>query len=433
MNNELLAVLDYMERERGIEREILIKAVESALLTASKKSVSAAKDLRIEIDRKTCDIKALARVQVVERVRAPHDEISLAGAQRIKPAAKLGDYLEVEVTPKNFGRIAAQTAKQAILNRIRQAERDKVFEEYNGRVGDIVSGTVRRFERSDVILGLDGFAEALLPSKERVPTEEYQIGDKIRALILEVTSDAAGTRIILTRSHPDFIRRLFELEVSEINDKTVEMRGIAREPGFRSKIAVVSHDEKVDPVGACVGMRGIRVKNIVRELSGEKIDIVRWNEDVKVFVTNALAPAKLTRVTVDEASHTVNVIVAPDQLSLAIGKKGQNARLTAKLTGWRVDIQKDKDAIGFEEKVADAVAALAAIEGIGPARAEKLVHSGFLAIDGLLAAELDDLLGIEGFTEEDARAVQAAAAAAVPPPGAGAAPQENPPSTPETT
>lgn len=411
MNNELLAVLDYMERERGIERETLIKAVEGALLTASKKSVSPAKDLRIEIDRKTCDIKALARVQVVERVRAPHDEISLANAQRIKSDAKMGDYLEVEVTPRNFGRIAAQTAKQAILNRIRQAERDKVYDEYKDRIGDIVSGTVRRFERSDVILGLDGFAEALLPAKERVPTEEYQVGDKIRALILDVVSDAAGTRIVLTRSHPDFVRRLFELEVSEINDKTVEMRGIAREPGFRSKIAVVSHDEKVDPVGACVGMRGIRVKNIVRELSGEKIDIVRWNEDIKVFVTNALAPAKLTKVAVDEMTHTVNVVVAPDQLSLAIGKKGQNARLTAKLTGWKIDIQKDEAAIGFEEKVANAVAALASIEGIGAARAEKLVHSGFLTIDGVLAAEVEDLLAIDGFTEEDARAVRAAAEA----------------------
>lgn len=412
MNNELLAVLDYMERERGIERETLIKAVEGALMTASKKSVSPAKDLRIEIDRKTCDIKALARVQVVERVKAPHDEISLANAQRIKPDAKLGDFLEVEVTPRNFGRIAAQTAKQAILNRIRQAERDKVYIEYKDRIGDIVSGTVRRFERSDVILGLDGFAEALLPSKERVPTEEYQVGDKIRALILDVTSEASGTRIILTRSSPDFVRRLFELEVSEINDKTVEMRAIAREPGFRTKIAVVSRDEKVDPVGACVGMRGIRVKNIVRELSGEKIDIVRWNEDIKVFVTNALAPAKLTKVSVDEATHTVHVIVAPDQLSLAIGKKGQNARLTSKLTGWKIDIQKDEAAIGFEEKVANAIDALASIEGIGRARAEKLVHAGFLSLEGLQAAETDDLLAIEGFTEEDAQAVRAAAAAA---------------------
>lgn len=424
MNNELLAVLDYMERERGINRETLIKAVEGALQTAAKKGVSPAKELRIEIDRKTCDIRAWARQQVVERVRAQHDEILLADAQRINPDAKLGDFLEVEIRPKNLGRIAAQTAKQAILNRIRQAERDKVYDEYKDRVGDIVSGTVRRFERSDVIIGLDGFAEAVLPSKERVPTEEYQAGDKLRALILDVVSDAGGTRIILTRSHPDFIRRLFELEVAEINDKTVEMRGIAREPGFRSKIAVVSRDEKVDPVGACVGMRGIRVKNIVRELSGEKIDIVRWNEDIKVFVANALAPAKLMKVTADEATHTVNVTVADDQLSLAIGKKGQNARLTSKLTGWKIDIQKDESAIGFEEKVANATAALAAVEGIGFERAEKLVQNGYLTIDGLLAAEVEDLQEIEGFTEDDARSVHAAAAA-----HAGVASPEPPPPT----
>lgn len=409
MNNELLAVLDYMERERGIDRETLIRAVEGAMLTAAKKGVSPAKDLRIEIDRKTCDIRAWARQQVVERVRAQHDEITLANAQRLKPDAKLGDFLDVEIPPKNLGRIAAQTAKQAILNRIRQAERDKVFDEYKDRVGDIVSGTVRRFERSDVVMGLDGFAEAILPSKERVPTEEYQVGDKLRSLVLDVVSDAGGTRIILTRSHPDFIRRLFELEVAEINDKTVEIRGIAREPGFRSKIAVLSRDEKVDPVGACVGMRGIRVKNIVRELSGEKIDIVRWNDDIKVFVANALAPAKLMSVTVDEARHTVNVTVADDQLSLAIGKKGQNARLTSKLTGWKIDIQKDESAIGFEEKVAKATAALAAIEGIGPERAALLVQNGYLTVEGLLAADVEDLKEIEGFTEEDARSIRAAA------------------------
>ncbi|MBW7908820.1 MAG: transcription termination/antitermination protein NusA [Kiritimatiellae bacterium] len=412
MNNELLAVLDYMERERGIDRETLIRAVEGALMAASKKSVSLAKDVRIEIDRKTCDIKALARVQVVERVRAPHDEITIENAQRIHADAKLGDFLEIEVTPRNFGRIAAQTAKQAILNRIRQAERDKVFDEYKDRVGDIVSGTVRRFDRSDVVLGLDGFAEAILPSKERVPTEEYQVGDKIRALVLDVVSDQGGTKIILTRSRPDFVRRLFELEVAEINDKTVEIRAIAREPGFRSKLAVISRDEKVDPVGACVGMRGIRVKNIVRELSGEKIDVVRWHEDIKTFVANALNPAKLTSVSVDEDAHTVNVIVAPDQLSLAIGKKGQNARLTGKLTGWKIDIRKDEAAMTFEEKLASAQAALAAIEGIGSERAEKLVKSGFLTVDGILAATEEDLLAmIEGFTEDDARAVRAAAEA----------------------
>jgi N utilization substance protein A len=412
MNNELLAVLEHMERERGINREILIRAVESALLSASKKSVSPAKDLRIEIDRKTCAIRAYARVQVVDRVQAPHDEITLAGALRLKADAKLGDMLDMEVTPKNFGRIAAQTAKQAILQKIREAERTKVFDEYKDRVGDIVSGTVRRFDRGDVVLVLDGFSEAVMPAKEKVPTEEYQVGDKIRALVVNVESGNNGAVIVLSRSNPDFVRRLFELEVSEINDHTVEIRGIAREPGFRSKIAVQSKDEKVDPVGACVGMRGIRVKNIVRELSGEKIDIVRWNEDIKSFVTNALAPAKITRMTLDEVARAVTVIVDPDQLSLAIGKKGQNARLTAKLTGWKIDIQEDETAINFEKRVAMAVAELAKVPGIGPDLAAKLVHAGFLTVDGIMAAELEDLTALEGITEDDAKAIRTAAEAA---------------------
>ncbi|OQA29315.1 MAG: hypothetical protein BWY59_00407 [Verrucomicrobia bacterium ADurb.Bin345] len=411
MNNELLTVVEYMERERGIDREILLSAVESALLSAAKKSVSPAQDVRIEIDRKTCDIRAFARLKVVEHITEPHDQILLAQAVRIKSDAKLGDFVDTEVTPKNFGRIAAQTAKQAILHRIRQAEKDRVFEEYKDRAGDIVSGTVRRFERSDVIVDL-GRAEALMPGRERVPTEEYQVGDRVRALIQSVESNPQGPQIILSRSHPDFVRRLFELEVSEIADKTVEIKGIAREAGFRTKLAVVSHDEKVDPVGACVGMRGIRVKNIVRELSGEKIDIVRWHDDVKTFVTNALAPAKLVRVTVDEQTRTVTVVVEADQLSLAIGKKGQNARLTAKLTGWKIDIQKDEADIAFEEKVARAIADLAAVEGIGAQRAERLVHAGFLTLEGILAAEESDLSEVDGFTEEDAKAVRDAAGSA---------------------
>ncbi|MBU1694213.1 MAG: transcription termination factor NusA [Verrucomicrobia bacterium] len=404
MNNDLLAVMEYMERERGIDRETLLTAVESALLSASKKSVGPARDLRIEIDRKTCRIRALANVTVVEKIVAPHDEITLSSARRIKPDAQLGEIVEIEVTPKNFGRIAAQTAKQAILHKIRQAEKERVFDEYKDRGGDIVSGTVGRIERSDVILDL-GRAEAIMPVSEKVPTERYQIGDRIRAFILRVESKTQGPEIIVTRSHPDFVQRLFELEVSEIADKTVEIKGIAREAGFRCKIAVVSHDSKVDPVGACVGMRGIRVKNIVRELSGEKIDIVRWNEDIKTFVTNALAPAKLIRVTVDDATQTVHVVVDSEHLSQAIGKKGQNARLTSKLTGWKIDIQRDEFDISFEEKVARAVTALAAVEGIGPERAEKLVHAGFLTLEGLLAAEPGDLEAVEGFDAAAAREV----------------------------
>ena len=408
MNNELYAVLEYMERERGIDRETLISAVETALLTASKKSVGPVTDLRIEIDRKTCDIRALASAMVVESVKIPHEEISLAKAKSINPEAAVGQNIEIEVTPRNFGRIAAQTAKQAILQQIRQAEKDRVFEEYKDRSGDIVSGMVRRFERSDVIVDL-GRAEAIMPAKERVPTEEYQIGDRIRGYILNVQMSSRGPQIILSRSHPEFVRCLFDLEVSEITDKTVEIKGIAREAGFRSKIAVVSHDEKVDPVGACVGMRGIRVKNIVRELSGEKIDIVRWHDDIKIFAQNALAPAKLIRVTIDEETHSVTVVVDTDQLSLAIGKKGQNARLTAKLTGWKIDIQKEESEITFEEKVAMAVGRMAKVEGIGSERADKLVHAGFLTLEGILAAELADIEGIEGIDSEAAKEIWAAA------------------------
>jgi N utilization substance protein A len=411
MNSELQAVLEYMERERGIQRETMIQAVEAALLSASKKSVGPARELRIEIDRNSLDIKAFANLEVVENARNKHEQIAFKKARLIKPDVQLGDVVEVEVTPKNFGRIAAQTAKQAILQKIRQTKRKRVFEEFKDRPGDVVTGAVRRFDRSDVIVDL-GRAEGIMPSRQRVPTEEYQIGERIRALIINVENKPSGTEVVLSRSDPEFVRRLFEIEVSEIADHTVEIKGIAREAGFRSKIAVVSHDEKVDPVGACVGMRGIRVKNIVRELSGEKIDIVRWHDDTRTFVTNALAPAKLRKVAVDEAMHTVRVLVDPDQLSLAIGKKGQNARLTAKLTGWKIDIQKEEEALGFVEKVAKAIADLAKVEGIGVQRAEALVHAGFLTVEGILAADIDDIAAIDGLSAEIANEIHVAAEAA---------------------
>ena len=408
MNQELHAVLDYMERERGIERSKLFEVLESMMLSAAKKSPQAPKDLTITIDRKTCDIKALAKVSVVERVTIPQDQIALDKAQKVKPGARIGEVLEIAVDPKQFGRIAAQIGKQNFIQNIRRVEKDKVFEEYKDKGGTIVSGVVRRFERSDVIVDL-GRAEARLPSKERVPTEEYQIGDRIRALIMTVDNQSGGAEIVLSRAHPDFVRRLFELEVSEIADHTVEIRSIAREPGFRTKLAVASKDSKVDPVGACVGMKGIRVKNIVRELSGEKIDIVRWSDDVKLFVANALSPARLLRIDIDDLGHGVNVVVDPDQLSLAIGKKGQNARLTAKLTGWKVDIHKDETAIGFEEKVQMAIAEMAKVEGIGEERARKLVESGFLTLEGVLAAEIGDLEAIDGFDNAAATEIRAAA------------------------
>ena len=415
MNGELATVLSFLEKERGIDRETLCQTVEQALLTASRKSVGPAKNVRIHMDRKTCDIKAFATVSVVEKVQIPHDEISLADARRVKPGSMIGDAIEVEVTPQNFGRIAAQTAKQAILQKIRQAERNIVYEEYRDRVNDIISGTIRRFERSDIVVDL-GRAEALLTSKERISTEIYQIGDQIRALVLSVADNpAAGPSIQLSRSHPDFVRRLFELEVAEIGDHTVEIKAIAREAGFRTKIAVVSKDPKVDPVGACVGMRGVRVKNIVRELSGEKIDIVRWSDDIKTYVNNALSPAKLSKVELDpDKQKIVHVTTEADQLSLAIGKRGQNVRLSSKLIGWKIDVQKDEGNVSFEEKVAKAVANLAAVPGIGQKNAEKLVQAGFLNIEGILAAEVADLEATGEFDGATSKAIYEAAAAAQP-------------------
>ncbi len=409
MNSELSAVVDYMERERGVDRETIIGAIESALQTAADKNTEDAEMLRVNIDRKTLDIHAFATKKVVMSVDDRYREVSLAEARRSEPEAQLDEMIEIESTPRNFGRIAAQTAKQTILQKIRQAEKSRVFEDYKDRAGEIVTGTVRRFERSTVVIDLDHGADGMMPSKERVPTEEYEVGERIRAYIVSVEDRESGPEILLSRSHSDFVRRLFELEVSEISDGTMEIKGIAREAGYRSKVAVISHDERVDPVGACVGIRGMRVKNIVRELNGEKIDIVRWSDEIKKLVTNSLAPAQLKAVDIDEPTHTVTVTVDGDQLSLAIGKRGQNARLTSKLIGWRVDIQKDEEAMDFEERVAAAVAKLALIDGIGAEWAEKLVYGGFLSVEGLMAAELSDLEGIEDVTPEKAQELWAAA------------------------
>ncbi len=407
MNSELQAVVEYMEKERGIERETVIQAIESSLLSAAKKSMGPTRDLKVSIDRKTFDIAASVQTIVVEKITSPAEQLSVRDAQRFKPGAQVGDFVDVPIPPQKLGRIAAQVAKQAIMQKIRQAEKERVFDEYKDRAGDVVTGSVRRFDRNDVVVDL-GRAEAIMPSRERVPTEEYQSGDRIRAYVVKVDNESSGPEIVLSRTHPDFVRRLFELEVSEIADGTVEIKGISREAGFRSKIAVVSNDEKVDPVGACVGMKGIRVKNIVRELSGEKIDIVRWHPDIKTFVANSLAPARLSAIELDEDIQTVKVTVDPDQLSLAIGKKGQNARLTAKLTGWRVDIQKDEGSKTFEEKVAEAVEQLAKIEGITADQADLIVKSGFLTAEMILTADVEDLLVIEGIDADTAAHIRAA-------------------------
>jgi transcription termination/antitermination protein NusA len=412
MNADFLAVLEFWEREKGINRDVLSSAVQEALLSAAKKAVGPARELRVVIDQKSGDIRAFAKLVVSEKVISKHDQISVFDARRIKAEAQPGEEVEVEVTPVGFGRIAAQYAKQALMQHIRRAEKQLIFAEFKDRVGDIISGTVRRFDRSDVFVDL-GKHEALLPNRERVPTEEYQIGERIRCYVKAVEDGPHGPEIILSRADPRFVIKLFQLEVSEINDNTIEIKGIAREPGFRTKLAVWTRDEKVDPVGACVGLRGQRVKNIVRELNNEKVDIIRWDSNVKNFITNALAPAKLKAFQIDEARKRVRITVSEDQLSLAIGKRGQNARLTSKLSGWQVDIEPEVVVVrGFEEKVAEAVESLAAIAGITREQADVLVHHGLTRLEDLLQADESDLAGIPELGDQAPAIMEAARAEA---------------------
>jgi N utilization substance protein A len=410
MNAEFLAILEYWEKEKGISKETLVHAVEEALLSAAKKAVGPARELRCVIDSKSGDIRAFAKLIVADKVISKHDQISVFDARRKKPDAQVGEEIEIEVTPTGFGRIAAQYAKQALMQQVRRAEKQLIIDEFQDRVGDIVSGTVRRFERSDVIVDLGKF-EALLPNRERVPTEEYQQGERIRCFVKAVEQGPHGPEIILSRADPQFVIKLFKIEVSEISDGTIEIKGVAREPGFRTKLAVHSRDEKVDPVGACVGLRGQRVKNIVRELNNEKVDIIKWSSNTRDYLTNALAPAKLKSFELDETNRRAKILVSDDQLSLAIGKRGQNARLTSRLTGWHVDIEAEQvQTMGFEEKVAQAVQAIASIEGISEAHASALVHAGLLNVEALAQVDRDDLAeipGIEGDADTVYTAIQA--------------------------
>jgi N utilization substance protein A len=412
MNADFLAGLEFWEREKGVSRETLMAAVQEALLSAAKKAVGPARELRVEMEPKTGDIKAFAKLIVADKVISQHDQISVFDARRLKADAKVGDEIEKEVTPTGFGRVAAQYAKQALMQKVRQAEKAMLLTEFKDRVGDIVSGTVRRFDRSDVILDL-GKYEALMPNKERVPTEEYQVGERIRCYVKAVQEGSHGPEIILSRADPRFIIKLFQVEVSEISDGTIEIKGIAREPGFRTKMAVYSRDPKVDPVGACVGMRGQRVKNIVRELNNEKVDVIPWSSDIKAFVTKALEPAQLKSIELQEKGKRVKILVAEDQLSLAIGKRGQNARLTARLTGWEVDIDAEHVVTkGFEEKVAEAVAQIATIPGITREQADALVHAGITRLEDLLSAEASDIADLPQIGEHAAAILEAARAEA---------------------
>jgi transcription termination/antitermination protein NusA len=392
MNAEFIAMLEYLEKEKGIKRELLIEAVQNALVSAAKKSVEAGRNLQVIMDPKTGAVSAKAQLLVVEKVQNKHDEIALAKAKAVKADAQLGEEIWVDVTPRDLGRIGAQTARQAIMQRIRQAEKQMIYDEFRDRAGEIVSGIVRRFDRQDVIVDLGKF-EAVMPSRERVQTEDYAIGDRIRAYVVAVDNSSRGPEIILSRSHPNFVRRLFETEVAEIADRTVEIKAIAREAGYRTKVAVYSGNEKVDPVGACVGMKGARVKNIVRELNNEKVDIIRWSSDIKELVQEALKPAKLRTVTLNEGKKTVEVRVDNDQLSLAIGKRGQNARLTQRLTGWEINIQEDTSAKeAMKAKVTGATAELMHAFDVNEDVANALVNAGLNSLDVFAGVSAEDIV-----------------------------------------
>lgn len=340
MNAEFMQAFEQLGREKGIAPEVLFDAIEAALISAYKRNFSSAQNVRVALDRETGEIHVYARKNVVEEVTDPRLEISLAEAQEIDPRYVLEDVVELEVTPKNFGRIAAQTAKQVVVQRIREAERGIIYEEYSNRESDIVTGIVQRIEAKNVFVDL-GKAEAILQPSEQIPGEVYRHSDRIKTYIIEVKKTTKGPQILVSRTHPGLLKRLFELEVPEIHDGTVEIKSVAREPGLRSKIAVHSRDENVDPVGACVGHKGMRVQTIVNELKGEKIDIVKWNADPAKYIANALSPAKVVAVDVNETEKASRVVVPDYQLSLAIGKEGQNARLAAKLTGWKIDIKSE--------------------------------------------------------------------------------------------
>ncbi|HHW40384.1 MAG TPA: transcription termination/antitermination protein NusA [Syntrophomonadaceae bacterium] len=341
MNLEFINALKEIEKEKGISAEVLLQAIEHALLTAYRKNFGSAQNARIEIERDTGEIKVFAKKNVVEAVTDPRLEITPEEAKRLNPAYDgSSDTVEVEVTPSNFGRIAAQAAKQVVVQQIREAERGLIYEEFLSREGDIVTGVVRRQEAKNIYIDL-GRAEALLAPSEQIPTEKYNRGDRIKTYVTEVKKTTKGPQILVSRTHPGLLKRLFELEVPEIYEGIVELKAVAREPGTRSKIAVYSKDENVDSIGACVGPKGMRVQAIVNELRGEKIDIIKWSSNPKEFVANALSPAKVILVAINEEEKIAKVVVPNNQLSLAIGKEGQNARLAARLTGWKIDIKSE--------------------------------------------------------------------------------------------
>ncbi|MBO5904852.1 MAG: transcription termination factor NusA [Kiritimatiellae bacterium] len=412
MNSQLLAVVQHIEAERGVSREIVLTAIEQALAQAAKKNHDVTNDLRVVIDRKDLSLHVFDTFVCSDEDTGP-GFISLERAKRFNKGVpvKEGQTIEVEMPASRLGRIAAQTSRQMIMQKIRDAERTNTFSEYRDRIGDIVSGTVSAVSHRDIYVTV-GKTEMILPAKERIPTEEFQVGDPIRAIILRVDPEAKGASVVISRSSGKFLEALFRLEVSEISDGVVEIMGVSRDPGFRAKIAVRTANENVDPVGACVGQRGSRVRAIVSELSGEKIDIVRWNEDVRQYVAAALAPAKLESIEVDPvAPNTVHVVTPGDQYSLAIGKRGQNIRLTTKLTGWHIEVKRSMAAASFEDQKAEAIKELAETFSVSTAIATQMADAGFLTVEGIVEDDEASFIAATGLDEVTAKGVYAAAQA----------------------
>lgn len=356
MNKELFAAIEALEKEKGISKEVLFEALEVALVSAYKRNFQSAPAVRVELDRDTGEIKVYSQLKVVEDVADDQQEVSLYEARVYDPHCQIEDIVEMEVTPREFGRIAAQTAKQVVIQRIREAERELIYENFVDRTEEVITGLVRRFEQRNVIIDL-GRTEAVLPVEEQIPHERYRQGERVKTFIVDVKKTTKGPQITVSRTHTGFLKRLFEMEVPEIYEGIVEVKAAAREAGHRSKLAVISNNQDIDPVGACVGPKGSRVQAISNELKGEKIDIVKWSEETEEYIANALSPAKVSAVHLETEGKTASVVVPDSQLSLAIGKEGQNARLAARITGWKVDIssetqytEKSLSAIGLSEQ-----------------------------------------------------------------------------------
>ena len=340
-NKELILALEDLEKEKGIKKEYLLESIETALVTAYKRNFDAQENVKIKTDEQTGATHVYSIKEVTENPENPVTQISLKDAKKINKELKIGDSVEIEIVPKNFGRIAAQTAKQVIVQKIREAEREIIYSEYNDKKGEIVSGPIQKAERGIVIMDL-GKLEGVMPIKEQIPTENYNVNDKIKAVVIDVEKGEKGApQVIVSRSHPDFVRKLLEFEIPEIYEGLIEIKSVSRDPGKRSKVAVFSPDPNIDPVGSCVGQKGIRIQNVINELHGEKIDVIEWNEDISIFIASSLLPAKIMAVDANYDEKFAQVIVADDQLSLAIGKAGQNARLAAKLTNWKIDIKSE--------------------------------------------------------------------------------------------